>query len=203
MSRNAALIAIVVLLATACDRNKTPDLVRGAGAPVATPALPPPPLESSPQRGTDPGKPAVASAGAGKSTPARSSAAQAPDRAAPGGANRRPGARSTADDPCAGLDGADLDDCLGFDAGEAGKAQRGQDFEADQRERDRALMERDAREAADRADAADEGDEPPPGDADAPIDPQDQLSPDDEYQRADDGYDPGRDEPPPDDGSGS
>lgn len=198
MSRNAALLAMVVLVATACDRNNTPDLVRGAGAPVPTAAAPPPPMAPSPS--SEP--PATT---AGKSTGAKSKATSSrADRArsAAAGASSRAGPPSrdtVSDDPCAGLDGAELDDCLGFDAGDARNGQGGRDFASEQRQRDRALMERDAREAAERADAADE----PPFDAgDDPGDPQDELPPDDYDQDPRDVYHLGDDEPPPDDDPG-
>ena len=142
-------------------------------------------------------------AGDGKSTttkPAAAKSGSAGSHPASASASRSPGRRSrdeVSDDPCAGLDGAELDDCLGFDAGDSRDEQRGRDFAAEQRQRDRSLMERDAREAAQHY----ANDEPPYDEGDDTADPQDDPPPDD-YDRDDDGgYDPGDDELPPDDDS--
>lgn len=180
MSRNAALLVAVVLMATACERNKTPDLVRGAGAPVptaASPAIPPP----------DPGATAKP-AGTTDSRPTASRPKAAGGKAAGSTAStraRRPSGESLSDDPCAGLDGGELDDCLGFDASQSHDDTAGRDFTDEQRKRDRALLERDARDAAE---------------GESTYDPQEELPPGEAYDEgADDGYYPGGDEPPPDD----
>lgn len=155
-------------------------------------AATPPPLEPVPaseKPAAAPGRSAGTKPAVTKSSPTRAKPAAAGAASRTGRASRDTGT----DDPCAGLDGAELDDCLGFDAGDARDEEPGRDFAAEQRQRDRALMQR---EAADRAAAADE---PSYGAGDEPVDPQDELPPDEYDPAADDGYDPDEDEPPPGD----
>lgn len=191
MTRTPLALVLTLLFAAGCDRNSPPDLIRGAGDPTVATAPPAgvEPTESAPPAVNTPKPARVAKSSPGKLS-TRKPSAGAPRT---GSGSRRPvDDQDTANDPCAGLDGRALDDCLGFDEG-ARDDDGGRDFASEQRRRDRALLEREAEEAAERAREAEE--------AEIGSEEDDNYPPPEDEPPLDD-YDPGYDdqypdEPPP------
>jgi hypothetical protein len=105
-------------------------------------------------------------------------------------------------DPCYGLAGRELDDCLALDADQS-PSPAVADYRAEQARRDRELLEQDAAQAAAQADDVEAS---PPVDQDDAADygppPEDELPPGDEPPYGSDDQPPYEsDEPPPDDGN--
>lgn len=198
MTKTPLALLLTLLFAAGCDRNAPPDLVRGSGAPPPASALPPIAAQdgkqAEPAKGTSSGteaarKPSTGKASAGKAA-TRKPAAAAAGRAWASNPSRDNA--SIADDPCAGLDGRELDDCLGYE--EAGEPENTREFAAEQRRRDRELLERDAEEAARRARELEEEANVPEDDEDLPPE---EDAPADDYDPRYDGDQ--EDEPPPED----
>lgn len=186
MTRTPLAVMLTLLFAAGCDRNAPPDLVQGIGAPPPASA---PPAIAEDSKPADPAKsPSSGPDATKKSLAAKASTAKA--------GTRKPAKvdQSVADDPCAGLDGRELDDCLGYE--EAGEPENSSEFAAEQRRRDRELLARDAEEAAQRARDLEEDAIVPEDDRDLP--PEEDLPADDYDPRYD--ADQGDEPPPEDDG---